>query len=243
MQRQLEDFAGTWRILPDSPAVSNQGPPPVPGAGPPPNLQRELRVMRPEAAARLGAPAPAGDRGYCAPPAFAGRTGFASTPGATLALNFEILPSPGRLTLLDEVGLIRRIHLRDTPPPDALEESNGGTTVARFEGATLVARTTGLNPRAQTLYGIPATELGRGATIDERFTRVGADELEITTTVTAPQLYAAPVTSTNRYRRNPAWSIVEMVVCVDDDRSYDHATRTERFEATPPPDLPPPPSN
>jgi hypothetical protein len=33
----------------------------------------------------------------------------------------------------------------------------------------------------------------------------------------------------------------EISTCTPNDRSYDQATDKERFDATPPPDLPPPP--
>lgn len=218
---------------------------PAAAAGLPIGLRITLPRLRPEVAARLAAarpPTEGGAREYCRPVPFNGQTGYVIAPGAVLSIAFEILDSPGRLTLLTELGLVRRIYLRDTPPPEAFDESDAGTSIARFEGRTLVVHTTGLNPQASAVAGLRDTALGRGAAVQERFTLTGADELEIVTTVTAPELYAAPVTTTNRFRREAGRELVVMSLCVDGDRSWDASTGSERFDATPPPDLPPPPS-
>jgi hypothetical protein len=234
------DLTGIWRIV-EAPAPANASPT---VAGPPPSVRAALPRFRPEVAARVmngmrgGPPA---DRGYCTPVAFTGPVGYGVAPPALLPVNIEILASPGRLTILDEMGMIRRLYLRSTPPPDALDESNAGTSIARWDGAQLVVATTGLNPAAKVILGIPGTELGRNARIEERFSLVGPDLLQIVTTVTAPDLYAMPVTTTNRYRREAGATMLEVSVCTPDDRSYDQATGNERFDARPPAGLPPPP--
>lgn len=240
----LPDFAGIWVIV-DPPDSS---PPGVPGTGPPASLRAALPRFRPEVARRFTGPPPpataqgaARARDYCTPTRFIGDTGFVISPGATLMVGFEILATPGRLMMVNELGLVRRLYVRDTPPANALDISDSGTSIARWEGSTLVVRTTGLNPSARVIVGIPGTEIGAGAEVTERFTARG-DELEITSTVTAPQLYAAPYTTTHRYRRAPGQELVMMVVCTEDDRSFDAVTQSERFDTTPPPDLPPPPA-
>lgn len=241
----LSAFAGTWILKPST----NTTPPPsayTAPPGPPPMLRSFMPRFRPEVAAKIMAnarpPAPGAgqDRGYCRPMAFAGAMGYAVVPVSALTLSFEILHSPGRLTVLDEMGMIRRIYLRDQPPVDALEQSNGGTSIAKFEGRTLVVHTTGLNPDAPVMLGTPGAELGRGASVLERITPT-TDGFEIITTVTAPELYRAPVTTTNRYVRM-AHPMIEMSACDAQDRSWNPATGTERFDATPPADLPPPPN-
>jgi hypothetical protein len=234
------DFTGTWRMQLAPDASGKIVPPAAPGAGPPPMVIAAMPLLRPDVAARLRAAGQSADRGYCAPPRFTGAVGYAVLPVAKLFIGFEILASPGRLTMLDETGLIRRLYLRDAPPANALDESNSGNSIARFEGRTLVVRTTGLNPETVTIKGVPGTALGRNAQVLERITLVGPDLLEIVTTVTAPELYAAPVVTTNRYRRDSGM-LLELTFCSESDRSYDAATGAERFEAKPPPDLPPPP--
>lgn len=235
------DFTGTWRMQLAPDAAGKITPPAAPGAGPPPMVIAAMPLLRPDVAARLRAAGQSADRGYCAPPRFTGAVGYAVLPIAKLFIGFEILASPGRLTMLDETGLVRRLYLRDAPPANSLDESNSGTSIARFEGRTLVVRTTGLNPETVTIKGVPGSALGHNAQVLERMTLVGADVLEIVTTVTAPELYAAPVVTTNRYRRDPQGLLLELTFCSESDRSYDATRRVERFEATPPPDLPPPP--
>jgi hypothetical protein len=157
----------------------------------------------------------------CQQPVFVG--GKPLPPGATL----EILPGRDRLTLLEEFGLIRRIYLRDTVPEDALDESPGGNSIGRWEGRTLVVQTTGLDPGNS--LGISGAELGRSMSM------VGPDDLEIVTTVVAPDLYKAPVTGTLRYRRKADSTFVQQRDCGRNDRSIDPATGEERFDMTPPP--------
>jgi hypothetical protein len=241
----LSQFTGTWRLAPSGDVATR--PPPVSTTGPPAMLATMLPRFRPEIAEKIlanlrppGAGAPA-RRNYCAPPMFVGTTGYGVSPTVVLPFDFDMLASPGRVTLVNDVGLVRRVYLRDTPLPNALEESDAGMSIARMEGQTLVVRTTALNPDAQAVLGVPGTELGRNASVLERFTLMGADELEIVATVTAPDLYRAPVTSTNRYRRDPLGEIVPFSTCSTRDRAYDAAAGGERFDVTPPPDLPPPP--
>jgi hypothetical protein len=231
------DLTGVWRI---TQAVT----PAAPGAGPAISVEAVMSKFRRDVITRVVGNirrGMQGGRGYCTPSAFTGALGYSVAPMGIVPVNFEILGSPGRLTLIDELGVIRRLYLRDTPPPDALDESNAGTSIARWDGTQLVVQTTGLNPAAKVIIGVAGTELGHNARIEERFSLPQPDVLQIVTTVTAPDLYAAPVTTTNRYRRDARATMFELSLCASNDRSYDQATGTERFDATPPGDLPPPP--
>jgi hypothetical protein len=232
----VPDLTGVWRISEALTPVSPGGPPAI-------SLAAVVSKLKRDVAARVANNLRRGllaDRDYCTPGAFVGHLGYRMSVGI-VPVNFEILGSPARLTLIDEMGVVRRLYLRDTPPPDALDESNAGTSIARWDGAQLVVQTTGLNPAARVLIGIAGTELGRNARIEERFSLPQPDVLQIITTVTAPDLYAAPVTTTNRYRRDAKGMMFEITFCSPDDRSFDLATDKERFDATPPGDLPPPP--
>lgn len=234
--RTVPDLSGVWRISEALTPVEPGAPPAISVEGVLLKLKRDLRSRAVTNLRRF----PQGDRRYCAPAAFTGPLGYAVAPGL-FPVNFEILNSPGRLTLIDETGVVRRLYLRDTPPPDALDESNAGTSIARWEGAELVVQTTGLNPAAQVILGVAGTELGRNARVEERFSMPLPDTLQVVTTVTAPDLYAAPVTTKNRFRKEASGVMFEISTCSPLDRSFDLATGTERFDATPPADLPPPP--
>ena len=194
--------------------------------------------LRPEAAALARAhreatmSGSAVDRGYCRPQAFAGR--LAMNAGGVM----EVLFNPGRVTIGTEAGLVRRIYLHGAHG-DALEESRSGTSVAHWEGATLVVKTTGLSRSAWFLPGVP---VGRGAESVERFSLDGPDRLVVQSTVTAPDLLTAPLTAVNRYRRARDRIFTEFDTCPGHDRSFDGESREEQFDATPPEDLPPPPA-
>lgn len=235
-RKPTPDLTGVWQI-------SESLTPAEPGVGPAISVPAVLSKIRRDRVANVMSNLRRGlqaDRGYCAPSAFTGPLGYRMSVGI-FPVNFEILYGPERVVLIDETGVVRRLHLRATPPPDALDESNAGTSVARWDGTQLVVQTTGLNPAAQVLIGIAGTELGRNARVEERFSLPKPGVLQVITTVTAPDLYAAPVTMTNLYRRDPKGTMFEISTCSPNDRSFDLATGKERFEATPPGDLPPPP--
>ena len=197
-----------------------------------------VEKLKPESAASYKAARAAGTRpeedyGYCTPPSFSG----GPTPARPQGF-FELLFSPGRVTLLDGQGLIRRLHLRNTPLPDALEQSRSGTSIAHWEGQTLVVRTTGMYRLARPLQTVT---LGRNASAVERYSLRDAETLAVVTTLTAPDVFTAPAVRTALYRRSKD-APLELDICSQNDVSVDHATGKERFDTTPPDDLPPPPA-
>ena len=137
-----------------------------------------------------------------------------------------------------ESGLVRRIYLRDRPPAGALDVSKGGTSIGRWEGATLVVETTGLDPNARV---VPGSVLGPDARVVERIALVDAETLQIESTLTAPTILSAPRTIRRVYRRARERVFTDFYLCVEGDRSFDRATGQDRFVKTPPADLPPPP--
>lgn len=168
--------------------------------------------------------------GVCLPPAFFG-------VNAMFVYNFEILFTPGRVTIANEAGLTRRVALGQ-PLPDDVEESNAGTSVGQWEGDTLVVETAGLNGS----YPVPGFfPLGKGARTIERFRLVEPDVLEVQLALTAPELLEDVYRHTYRYQRRRDHVFHEELTCDPHDRSIDHERRTQRFDLTPPPDLPPPP--
>jgi hypothetical protein len=67
------------------------------------------------------------------------------------------------------------------------------------------------------------------------------DQLVVETELTAPELLVAPLNYTIVYRRDPDYVYRDHDVCSLNDRSIDPVTGLERFDLTPPADLPPPP--
>ncbi len=170
---------------------------------------------------------------YCAP-TFAGRNGGVED-------YVEFLFTPGRVTITNESGLVRRIPLRERPLPADVEESSSGTSVAHWEGQTLVVETGGLHNDAPFLPGPLGIKVGKQARIVERISLADADTLQIAMRMTAPELFTAPYETTTRYQRDRTHVFHETGRCGDPDRSIDPVTGRTRFDMTPPADLPPPP--
>ena len=83
---------------------------------------------------------------YCRPSQFVGYSGG-------FVESVEFLFTPGRVTLANESGLVRRIYTDGRPLPVDAETTNTGFSVGRWEGQTLVVETVGLHPKA--LYPQP----------------------------------------------------------------------------------------
>lgn len=167
---------------------------------------------------------------YCLPPHFIGSL---ASEGAV-----EFLPTPGRLTILDEMGLVRRIALDQPLPPEPLE-TNAGTSAGHWEGETLVVETTGFDSDQQ----LNGEKIGRGVRSVERIRLKEPDVLQIELLLTVPDLFSAPYEHTFIFRRDPDHQFADASHCKSYDRSFDPVTRKDRFDLTPPPDLPPPPTD
>ncbi len=224
----LPDFSGSWSL----------------------KLQPAPRpVLKPAPAALLGAwerktnegedPADVDGlkRSYCGPARFSGFNGG-------LQDYVEFLFTPGSVTIINELGLIRRIKLTSAPFHEGPEETNTGVSIGHWEGRTLVVETRGLSHDIG--FGEPRNQLpikiGRHVQIIERFSLKGPEILQVVTRMTAPELLAAPYEVTTLYNRDRRHGFQEFSNCVQNDRAFDEASGRERFDLTPPADLPPPPS-
>lgn len=172
---------------------------------------------------------------HCRPWQFTGSSGR-----FTEALEF--LFTPGRVTLTNERGLIRRIYT-DRPMLSDLEPTNTGTSIGHWEGETLVVETAGIDPRA--LYPSPgagAVAIGENAVIRERIFLRDDSTLQFDIVTVAPAIFTAPDRRTQLYTRLEKSMANEISFCSEFDRSVEPATGEQRFDLTPPPNLPPPPS-
>jgi hypothetical protein len=238
--QRLPDLSGWW--IWDYTATNDFAPVPLPGPLP---LKPEIQARSDEALRELGAlfvRATASDasyeegarltavlaEAYCLPPRFIGvQAGEGSV---------EFLFTPGRVTILDESGLIRRVALNQ-PLPAETAESNAGTSVGHWEDQTLVVETTGFDSESR----IGAEKIGRGARSVERISLKEPGVLQIALTLTVPDLFLAPYEHIYIFRRDPEHQFADASHCRSNDRSVDPVTRQDRFDLTPPPDLPPPP--
>jgi len=222
---ELPDFSGWW--LATAARTSEEA-----LASQPPPFNSEAARAR---SASLAADAPV-PLVYCRPREFTGESG-----GFTEAL--ELLFTPGRGTLTTERGLLRRIYTDGSPMPENLEYTNTGTSIAHWEGGTLVVETAGIDPRVyypnRSAGGIP---FGKNVVIHERIYLVDENTLRFDVEIVAPDIFTAPYRSSQLYKRLSKTMANEISWCSDSDRSLDPATGEQRFDTTPPPSLPPPPA-
>ena len=214
---RLPDWSGWWGYAPAQQFQGNQA------------LQAQV-PLKPEllAAARVN---PDGDAlRYCRPQQFTGSSG-----GFTEALEF--LFTPGRVTLTNERGLLRRIYTGGQAIPADLDPTNTGLSVGHWEGETLVVETTRINPRA-LIAGVP---IGESARITERISLKDPSTLQFEVTTVAPGALTQTHRVTLLYSRLPKTVANEITFCTEFDRSIDPASGQQRFDMTPPSDLPPPP--
>jgi hypothetical protein len=222
---QLPDWSGWWRGV-DGPGGMR--------------LYSDYKhLYRPAPSQVLGAfysPANIASHGeYCRPFAFVGHNGgfFEDT---------EFLFTPGRLTITNESGLLRRVDLDGRPLRGGPEESNTGTSVGQWDGKSLNIQTTGLNSMALFPENAPSmATLGKNASVKEKLWLDEKQQLVIETELTAPEMLEAPLKFTVRYAREPGHIVREHNTCVTQDRQIDPKTGLQRFDMTPPADLPPPP--
>ncbi|MEJ1963754.1 MAG: hypothetical protein WDO56_20215 [Gammaproteobacteria bacterium] len=201
--------------------------------------QQAPAPLKPELGARmqkLAASDEGGARGvYCRPSEFPGYSGG-------FVESVEFLFTPGRVTLTNESGLVRRIYTDGRPSPQDVDATTTGTSVGRWEGQTLVVETFSIDPRV--LFPQPgpiALPIGRNVKVVERISLRDANTLQFDISTTAPDIFTRPDKRTRLYSRVPKRTALQVSFCTDNDRAIDGETGKQRFDMTPPADLPPPP--
>lgn len=215
----LPDWSGWWGLGDAGPDELRRQPPPIKPA-----------VL---AAAQAAGGTDADPLRYCRPMQFVGTNG-----GFTEAVEF--LFTPGRVTITNERGLLRRIYTDGRPMPTGVNPTNTGTSIGRWEGQTLVVETTNLNPLA-AFPGAAGATIGANARISERIFLRDPSTLQIDVVIVAPELLTEPDRRTRLYTRLPKTAASEVTFCTEYDRSIEPGSGQQRFDLTPPADLPPPP--
>jgi hypothetical protein len=223
----LPDWSGWWGHRVPMPDELRRNPPPFkPEIG---------AAMRAAAALGTGTDIDPDPMRYCRPPQFTGSSG-----GFTEAVEF--LFTPGRVTITNEMGLIRRIYTDGRSLPAHPDFTNTGFSVGRWEAQTLVVDTVGIDPEARYPgRGPGAPGIGADARITERIFLKDPGTLQFDIVTEAPEVLTQPDRRTRVYTRLPKSAANEITFCSDNDRSIDPDTGKQRFDMTPPPDLPPPP--
>lgn len=155
----------------------------------------------------------------------------------------EFLATPGRVTLIWEGGLVRRIYTDGRALPEDPEPTTAVSSTGRWENQTLLVETK-LNPDAAPLTGYSGTSafrVGEHARLSERIFLKDPDTLQMDLVLDAPSAFTQPAKLTLLYRRVPGYYMSDYTRCPANDRSLDPHTGHPKFNLTPPADLPPPP--
>ncbi|HUN73931.1 MAG TPA: hypothetical protein VMU40_05400 [Steroidobacteraceae bacterium] len=128
---------------------------------------------------------------------------------------FLILQTTRSIDFVHEANHTFRIIYWDKMLPEDPDPDYLGYSIARLDGHTLVIDTIGLNDLTWLDYsGLPH---GEKLKVEERYTLVGRNRIDGTVTLTDPDYYSAPWTSTFVLKRLPGMDLAENV-CMDTHR-------------------------
>ena len=128
----------------------------------------------------------------------------------------EFLLTPGQVTIVIEAYTqVRHIYTDGRKFPEDPEARFHGTSIGHWEDGTLVAETISFSPLTTIERGIPHSDKMR---IVERFRLTDPDTMNIETTITDPEVLAAPYTTTRTLARHRDWTISEYI-CEENNRN------------------------
>lgn len=120
----------------------------------------------------------------------------------------KFVHKPNLLVILFEsVPGYRQIFLNGDTPPDYAPPSWMGQSTGRWEGKTLIVTTTGFNDRGWTRE-YPRTE---DMVVEERYTRIDHNTMDMTLTVTDPGVFEKPWRRTIHFDLAPEEELLEYV--------------------------------
>jgi len=128
---------------------------------------------------------------------------------------FEVFQIPGRVIFrYEQEHWVRNIWLDGRDHPQDLVPSWMGHSIGRWDGDTLVVDTVGFNDL--TWLDSPGHPHSESLRLEQRYTRISQDTLEIQLTVHDPEIYTKPIVSNKlTYRLIPNGEITEWVNCED----------------------------
>ncbi len=128
----------------------------------------------------------------------------------------EFVYTPGRVTMTQSQGYVRRIYT-DGRKHHAGPETLQGDSIGHWEGDTLVVDITGTQHGNELYYGYIGGAHVHGI---EHIYLIDADTLTFDIDVDAPDVFTQPWHYSNHMRRHPDWTIVEFN-CQQNQRSVD----------------------
>jgi hypothetical protein len=120
---------------------------------------------------------------------------------AVIPIGQEYLFTPGRVTIVFENGIVRRIDTSGRPHPSEkeLDYTFAGNSIGHWVGGTLIVDTVGLSPHAEFRMGLHTTAKTQ---LSERIFRKDRDTLQIDTVMTDPEIFTQPWVYTRLYKRS-----------------------------------------
>ena len=146
--------------------------------------------------------------------------------GDLLPEPFKIMHTPGVIVMLYEVETtFRQIFMDGRKHPADMSPTWQGYSVGRWEGDTLVIDTVGFNDKSWLdAQGTPHSEDMR---IEERFHRRDYGHMDLTITITDPQIFTKPITFSVVEELLPDTDLLEHY-CVENERDDAHMPGRER---------------
>ena len=201
------DISGVFRLINDGKGVLT-----VEGQEPP--LRPEAKALLDKRVASQDTLKPwANVSASCLPP------GMPRAALSTAPPPFEILQTPGQVTIILEwMSAVRRVHL-NRGHPDYIEPSWYGDEIGHWEGDTLVVDTIGLNAKSSIdKVGMP---MSTAMHIIERIRRVAPNRVEDLMTIDDPKTFTKPWTTRIAYAQQPPGSEIMEYVCEDNHTVQD----------------------
>ena len=210
-----QNISGVWWIQRYSPKIEIVG-----GGEPPLTPEGQMRYQRNQAGLRDGTIKDEARR-VCVPD---GVPRILGNP-----YPFQIIQTPGQVTIVYELNhVIRPIPLdKPLPPADELEifPYYSGHSVAKWEGDTLVIETAGFNEKTfLDATGLPHSDQMR---VVERVKKLPNGQLEIVATITDPVVFTRPVQARYTYNLHPNVRL-EDYNCGDEHRDISHIPGVRR---------------
>jgi hypothetical protein len=213
---KLPDLTGVW----EAPTVGRGGRGPAAGPPPVPQLTPAYAAKKRELDARNLDDTEAAN---CLP------TGMPAIMGHPYP--YEFLLTPGKVTIVSEAYMqVRHVYTDGRLLSADPDPTFNGTSIGRWDGATLVVETIGFSPLTTIARNTPHSDKMR---IVERFRLTGPDTMSIETTVTDPEALTTPWTTTRTLARHREWTIREYI-CEENNRNFLDAQGKAGVKLTPP---------
>lgn len=159
-------------------------------------------------------------------------------PGSTgIPIGHEYLFTPGRVTVIFENGIVRRIDTsgHPHPPEKELVYSFAGNSIGHWEGQSLVIDTIGIVSQAEFLIGLRTTEKTH---LREKIFRKDPSTLQIDTVMSDPEIFTKPYTYTRLYKLSKV-APLEYYPCAEGSRDIMVNGVQTGVDLTPPPESKP----